>query len=164
MALYIPHSIFHLAWLLYVRPETFGPYYVRTANRTRQAECFMASCCLRVARKHSIKASICRDRIGYLHHHHYHYHHHHHHRRRRRPHHHHHHRHHHHRHHHQHRHRHQHQQQKHHHHHHYHHCHRFIVLTSQSSNMCQFYFIFTILRNVMTAPCRVLRPVITFNM
>ena len=23
MALYIPHSIFHLAWLLYVRPETF---------------------------------------------------------------------------------------------------------------------------------------------
>ena len=31
MALYIPHSIFHLAWLLYVRPETFGPYYVRSA-------------------------------------------------------------------------------------------------------------------------------------
>ena len=29
MALYIPHNIFHLAWLLYVRPETFGPYYVR---------------------------------------------------------------------------------------------------------------------------------------
>ena len=29
MALYIPHSIFHLAWLLYVRPETFGPYYVQ---------------------------------------------------------------------------------------------------------------------------------------
>ena len=28
MALYIPNSIFHLAWLLYVRPETFGPYYV----------------------------------------------------------------------------------------------------------------------------------------
>ena len=28
MALYIPHSIFHLAQLLYVRPETFGPYYV----------------------------------------------------------------------------------------------------------------------------------------
>ena len=28
MALYIPHSIFHLAWLLYVRPETLGPYYV----------------------------------------------------------------------------------------------------------------------------------------
>ena len=25
---YIPHSIFHLARLLYVRPETFGPYYV----------------------------------------------------------------------------------------------------------------------------------------
>jgi hypothetical protein len=29
MALYIPHSIFHLARFLYVRPETFGPYYVR---------------------------------------------------------------------------------------------------------------------------------------
>ena len=28
MALYIPHSIFHLARLSYVRPETFGPYCV----------------------------------------------------------------------------------------------------------------------------------------
>ena len=28
MALYIPQSIFHLARLLYVRPETFGPHYV----------------------------------------------------------------------------------------------------------------------------------------
>ena len=28
MALYIPHNFFHLALLLYVRPETFGPYYV----------------------------------------------------------------------------------------------------------------------------------------
>ena len=28
MALYIPHSIFHLAGPLYVNPETFGPYYV----------------------------------------------------------------------------------------------------------------------------------------
>ena len=25
MMLYVPHSIFHLARLLYVRPETFGP-------------------------------------------------------------------------------------------------------------------------------------------
>ena len=32
MALYIPHSIFHLARLLYVRPETFGPYYVCVAE------------------------------------------------------------------------------------------------------------------------------------
>ena len=32
MALYIPHSVFHLARLLYVRPETFGPYYVRTTS------------------------------------------------------------------------------------------------------------------------------------
>ena len=30
MALYIPHSIFHLARLLYVRPETFGPNYVHS--------------------------------------------------------------------------------------------------------------------------------------
>ena len=28
MALYIHHSIFHFPRLLYVRPETFGPYYV----------------------------------------------------------------------------------------------------------------------------------------
>ena len=28
MALYIPDNMFHLARLLYVRPETFGPYYV----------------------------------------------------------------------------------------------------------------------------------------
>ena len=28
MALYIPHSILHLARLLYVRPGTFEPYYV----------------------------------------------------------------------------------------------------------------------------------------
>ena len=28
MALYIPHSIFHLVRLLCVRPETSGPYYV----------------------------------------------------------------------------------------------------------------------------------------
>ena len=32
MALYNPHSIFQLARLLYVRPETFGPYYVRAFN------------------------------------------------------------------------------------------------------------------------------------
>ena len=34
MALYIPHSIFHLARLLYVRSETFGPYYVHTHTHT----------------------------------------------------------------------------------------------------------------------------------
>jgi len=28
MVLYIPRSIFHLVWLLYVRPETFGPTLV----------------------------------------------------------------------------------------------------------------------------------------
>jgi hypothetical protein len=28
MALHIPRSIFHLAWLLYVRAETFGPTLV----------------------------------------------------------------------------------------------------------------------------------------
>ena len=30
MALYIPHSVFHLARLSYVRPETFGSYNVHT--------------------------------------------------------------------------------------------------------------------------------------
>ena len=35
MVLYIPHSIFHLARLLSVRSETFGPYHVdRTLWRT----------------------------------------------------------------------------------------------------------------------------------
>ena len=33
MALYIPHSIFNLARLLYVRPETFGPYYVNIRKK-----------------------------------------------------------------------------------------------------------------------------------
>ena len=32
MALYIPHSVFHLARLLYVRPENFGTYYVHMCN------------------------------------------------------------------------------------------------------------------------------------
>ena len=32
MALYIPHSIFHLGRLLYVRPETFGTYCVVIRN------------------------------------------------------------------------------------------------------------------------------------
>ena len=35
MAIYIPHSIFHLARLLYVRPDTFGPYYVYVGRRQR---------------------------------------------------------------------------------------------------------------------------------
>ena len=39
MALYIPHSIFLLARLMYVRPETFGPYYVRL-NTQRTAKVF----------------------------------------------------------------------------------------------------------------------------
>ena len=34
MVIYIPHSILHLAGLLYVRPETFGPYYVRQKSQT----------------------------------------------------------------------------------------------------------------------------------
>ena len=34
MALYNPHSIFHLAQLLYVRPETFGPYYAPCVDGT----------------------------------------------------------------------------------------------------------------------------------
>ena len=38
MALYIPHSIFHSARLLYARPETFGPpYYVPKKNGCRSS-------------------------------------------------------------------------------------------------------------------------------
>jgi hypothetical protein len=33
MALYIPRGIFHLAQLLYVRPETFGPTLVCFVER-----------------------------------------------------------------------------------------------------------------------------------
>ena len=40
MALYIHHSIFHLARLLYVRPETFGPYYVYADT---------SACCVAIA-------------------------------------------------------------------------------------------------------------------
>jgi hypothetical protein len=44
MALYIPHSIFHLARLLYVRPERFGPYYVHIyrliSDETHKANTF----------------------------------------------------------------------------------------------------------------------------
>ena len=38
MALYIPHSIFHLARLLYVRPETFGPYCVFSKPRNLELQ------------------------------------------------------------------------------------------------------------------------------
>ena len=41
MALYIPHSVFHLVRLLYVRPETFGPYYV---NRAKESHKNMTLC------------------------------------------------------------------------------------------------------------------------
>ena len=43
MALYIPHSIFHLARLLYVRPETFGPYYVHNLVVNREFPAFYAT-------------------------------------------------------------------------------------------------------------------------
>ena len=42
MALYIPHSIFHLVRLLYARPETFGPCYVYDLASI-QAEYFCCS-------------------------------------------------------------------------------------------------------------------------
>ena len=35
MALYIPHSVFHSARLLCIRPETFGPYYVHSVGNKR---------------------------------------------------------------------------------------------------------------------------------
>jgi hypothetical protein len=41
MALYIPRSIFHLARLLYVRPETFGPTLVcRQGFKTKSLRLF----------------------------------------------------------------------------------------------------------------------------
>jgi hypothetical protein len=40
MALYIPHSIFHLARLFYVRPETFGPYVQLGTQLNRNQEKF----------------------------------------------------------------------------------------------------------------------------
>ena len=44
MALYIPHSIFHLARLLYVRLETFGPYYIDTQHSSRvENNCYFFS-------------------------------------------------------------------------------------------------------------------------
>ena len=39
MALYIPHSIFDLARLLYVRPETFGLYYVQASFQSDTLKC-----------------------------------------------------------------------------------------------------------------------------
>ena len=42
MALYIPHSIFRLARLLYVRPETFGPYYISYRNGSDDVSCEIA--------------------------------------------------------------------------------------------------------------------------
>ena len=45
MALYIPHSIFHFARLLYVRPETFGPYYVSPEMNVRVLNIFATVVC-----------------------------------------------------------------------------------------------------------------------
>ena len=46
MALYIPHSIFHLPRLLYVRPETFGPYCVSTlCEHLRRVEVSLKTGC-----------------------------------------------------------------------------------------------------------------------
>jgi hypothetical protein len=59
MALYIPHSIFHLARLLYVRPEAFGPYYVRLILSLTNS--LMVSAC-------GTKRAVCLYRIFTLHH------------------------------------------------------------------------------------------------
>ena len=46
MALYISHNIFHLARLLYVRPETFGPYYLyRLLSFGLQFSIIFGICC-----------------------------------------------------------------------------------------------------------------------
>ena len=38
MALYIPQSILHLAWSLYVRPETYGPTYVHVCYESHHQQ------------------------------------------------------------------------------------------------------------------------------
>ena len=43
MAPYIPHRIFNLARLLYVRPETFGPYYVVQNHPSTSVSAFLSS-------------------------------------------------------------------------------------------------------------------------
>ena len=59
MALYIPHSIFHLARLLYVRPETFGPYYVYTTikiedNKWGNQRNMISALCIKLGTQDSI--------------------------------------------------------------------------------------------------------------
>jgi hypothetical protein len=61
MALYIPHSIFHLARILYARPETFGPYYVRTLPVFL---CFIRSCSKMCAYGLDDKFSISTERLS----------------------------------------------------------------------------------------------------
>ena len=59
MALYIPHSIFHLARLLYVRPETFGPYYVKRLQFSvilLTVLCTLLSVTVRCAKQHHLKS------------------------------------------------------------------------------------------------------------
>ena len=44
MALYIPHSIFNLARLLYVKPETFRPYCVYLKHPVKYFSMFVPCC------------------------------------------------------------------------------------------------------------------------
>ena len=74
MALYIPHSIFHLARLLYVRPETFGPYYIaiignvisayRNSDGKYEAHCPL---CRRYRMEDKIKIEVNRQEKILLH-------------------------------------------------------------------------------------------------
>jgi hypothetical protein len=56
MALYIPHSIFHLARLLYVRPETFGPYDIL----------FIVNFLLSVSRSFLLHFVLCKNSIIFI--------------------------------------------------------------------------------------------------
>jgi len=56
MALYIPHSIFHLVRLLYVMPETFGPTLVHNI-------CFdFASPCVDFNKRTELRSSDSKPR------------------------------------------------------------------------------------------------------
>ena len=59
MALYTPHSIFHLARLLYVRPETYGPYYVHQGRIWRSIKSTVITKSRKACRQINISSTRC---------------------------------------------------------------------------------------------------------
>ena len=60
MALFIPHSIFHLVRLLYVRPETFGPYYIYVPNGLDQKLCALSLYLIAIPCMYTLSFILCR--------------------------------------------------------------------------------------------------------